>query len=156
MGLGLNTETKQADQWAYGSIAQYQQLLATDAQPLTVYAFNTSTGFHPLHSDTVYRGDDGGQTWRANYFQDSRFQSYNVALHGETASCGKCFKGGETPFGEAICNADPNRVIPVRNEPHITQDGGATWFGGHGYLVPGQKPGPRSAKACNGLVVTTT
>jgi hypothetical protein len=104
----------------------------------------------------VYRGDDGGQTWRANYFQDSRFQSYNVALHGETASCGKCFKGGETPFGEAICNADPNRVIPVRNEPHITQDGGATWFGGHAYPVPGQKPGPRSAKACNGLVVTTT
>jgi len=104
----------------------------------------------------VYRGDDGGQTWRANYFQDSRFQSYNVVLHGETASCGKCFKGGETPFGEAICNADPNRVIPVRNEPHITQDGGATWFGGHAYPVPGQKPGPRSVKACNGLVVTTT
>ena len=101
----------------------------------------------------MYRGDDGGQTWRANYFQDSRFQSYNVALDGETASCGKCFKGGETPFGEAICNADPNRVIPVRNEPHITQDGGATWFGGHAYPVPGQKPGPRSAKACNGLVV---
>ena len=99
MDQGLNTDTKQADQWAYGSIPQYNQLLATDAKPLTVYAFNTSTGFHPLHSDTVYRGDDGGQTWRANYFQDSRFQSYNVALDGETASCGKCFKGGETPFG---------------------------------------------------------
>ena len=34
-------------------LAQYQQLLATDAKPLTVYAFNTSTGFHPPHSDTV-------------------------------------------------------------------------------------------------------
>jgi hypothetical protein len=54
------------------------------------------------------------------------------------------------PFMEA------NRVIPVRNEPHITQDGGATWFGGHAYPASGQKPGPRSAKACNGLVVTTT
>jgi len=119
MVQGLNTDTKQADQWTYGSISQYNQLLATAAKPLTVYAFNTSTGFHPLHSDTVYRGDDGGQTWRANYFQDSRFQSYNAALDGETASCGKCFKGGETPFGEAICNADPKRVIPARNEPHI-------------------------------------
>ena len=96
---GLNTETKQADQWAYGSIAQYNQLLATDAKPLTVYAFNTSTGFHPPHSDTVYRSDDGGQTLRATYFQDPRFQSYNVAPDWETASCGQCFKGGETPFG---------------------------------------------------------
>ena len=71
---GLNTDTKQADQWAYGPIAQYHQLLATDAKPLTVYALNTSTGFHPPHSDTVYRSDDGGETWRATYFQDPRFQ----------------------------------------------------------------------------------
>ena len=56
----------------------------------------------------------------------------------------------------AICNSDPNRVILVRNEPHITHDGGATWFGGHTYPAPGQKPGPRSAWVCNGLVVTTT
>ena len=156
MGQGLNTETKKADQWAYGSISQYNQLLATDANPLTVYAFNTSTGFNPSHGDTVYRSDDGGETWRATYFQDPRFQSYNVAPDWETASCGQCFKGGETPFGVAICNTDPNRVILVRNEPHITHDGGATWFGGHTYPVPSQKPGPRSAWVCNGLVVTTT
>ena len=104
MGQGLNTETKQADQWAYGPISQYHQLLATDAKPLTVYAFNTSTGFHPPHSDTVYRSDDGGETWRATYFQDPRFKDYNVAPDWETASCGQCFKGGETPFGAAICN----------------------------------------------------
>jgi photosystem II stability/assembly factor-like uncharacterized protein len=156
MGQGLNTETKKADEYAYGSVAQYHQLLATDAKPLTVYALNTSTGFHPPHSDTVYRSDDGGETWRATYFQDPRFKSYNVAPDWETASCGQCFKGGETPFGVAICNADPDRVILVRNEPHITHDGGATWFGGHTYPAPGQKPGPGSAWVCNGLVVTTT
>lgn len=156
MGRGLNTETKKADEWAYGSISQYHQLLAADAKPLTVYAFNTSTGFHPPHSDTVYRSDDGGETWRATYFQDPRFSDYNVAPDWETAACGQCFKGGETPFGAAICNADPNRVILVRNEPHITHDGGVSWFGGHTYPAPGEKPGPRSAWVCNGLVVTTT
>ena len=30
MGRGINTETKKADQWAYGSIAQYRQILTTD------------------------------------------------------------------------------------------------------------------------------
>jgi hypothetical protein len=59
------------------------------------------------------------------------------------------------PYVRAAGYAD-NRVILVRNEPHITHDGGATWFGGHTYPAPGQKPGPRSAWVCNGLVVTTT
>lgn len=156
MGHGLNTETKQADPWAYGPVSQYEQLLATDAKPLTVYALNTSTGFNPPHSDTVYRSDDGGETWRATYFQDPRFKDYNVAPDWESASCGQCFKGGETPFGAAICNSDPDRLILVRNEPHITHDGGKTWFGGHTYPAAGQKPGPGSAWICNGLVVTTT
>lgn len=156
MGRGLNTETVKADEWAYGSLSQYHQLLATDSRPLTVYAFNTSTGFHPPHSDTVYRSDDGGLTWRATYFQDPRFKDYNVAPDWETASCGQCFKGGETPFGAAICNSNPDRVILVRNEPHITHDGGASWFGGHTFPAPGQQPAPRSAWVCNGLVVTTT
>jgi len=156
MGHGLNMETKQADEWAYGPLPQYHQLLATDAKPLTIYALNTSTGFNPPHSDTVYRSDDGGETWRASYFQDPRFKDYNVAPDWETASCGQCFKGGETPFGVAICNSDPGRVILVRNEPHITDNGGKTWFGGHAYPAQDQKPCPGSAWVCNGLVVTTT
>lgn len=156
MGQGLNTETKPADQYAYGAVSQYEQLLATDARPLTIYAFNTSTGFHPPHSDTVYRTDDGGLTWRATYFQDPRFKDYNLAPDWETASTGQCFKGGETPFGVAICNTDAGRLMLVRNEPHITHDGGRSWFVGSTYPAPGQKPGPRSAWACNGLVVTTT
>ena len=156
MGQGLNTETKKADEWAYGSIAQYHQLLATDAKPLTVYALNTSTGFNPPQSDTVFRSDDRGENWRATYFQDPRFEKCNVAPDWETASCKQCFKGGETPFGVAICNSDPDRVILVRNEPHITHDGGVTWFGGHTYPAPGQKPAPGSAWVCSGLVVTTT
>jgi photosystem II stability/assembly factor-like uncharacterized protein len=156
MGAGLNMETQQADQWAYGPVPRYRQVLVTDAQPLTAYVFNTSTGFNPPHSDTVYRTDDGGQNWRATYFEDPRFKQYNVTPDWETASCGQSFKGGETPFGVAICNTDPERVMLVRNEPDITHDGGKSWFTGHTYPAPGQKPGPGSAWVCNGLVVTTT
>ena len=156
MGPGTNTETQQADQWAYGPIAQYRQLLTTDAEPLTVYAFNTSTGFHPPHHDTVYRSDDGGRTWRDTFFEDPRFERYNVAPNFVTASTGQCFKGGETPFGVAICNADPERVLLVRGECQITHDGGATWFNGHTFPAAETRPGPGSAWVCNGLVVTTT
>jgi photosystem II stability/assembly factor-like uncharacterized protein len=156
MGQGINTETEKADQWAYGSIAQYKQLLTTDARPLTVYATNTSTGFHPPHHDTVYRSDDGGQTWRDTYFEDPRFDRYNIAPNYVTASTNQCFKGGDTPFGIAICNTDPNRLILVRGEVHVTHDGGRTWFNGHTYPAPGEDPRPGSAWVCNGLVVTTT
>ena len=156
MGQGINTETKKADAWAYGEVAQYSQLLTTDAKPLTVYAVNTSTGFHPPHHDTVYRSDDGGETWRDTYFMDPRFQRYNVAPDYVTASAGQSFKGGEAPFGMAICNTDPERVILVRNECHVTHDGGRSWFGGHTYPAPGQAAKPGAAWVCNGLVVTTT
>jgi photosystem II stability/assembly factor-like uncharacterized protein len=156
MGSGLNTETSKADDWAYGSISQYEQILTTDAKPLTVYVMNTSTGFHPPHSDTVYRSDDGGDSWRATYFMDPRFEQYNVAPDYGTASTGQSFKGGETPFGTAICSSDPERLLLVRNECHITHNGGKTWFCGSTSPAPGEKPGPGSAWLCNGLVVTTT
>jgi photosystem II stability/assembly factor-like uncharacterized protein len=156
MGRGINTETEKADQWAYGSIAQYVQLLSTDAKPLTVYAMNTSTGFHPPHHDTVYRSDDGGQTWRDTFFMDPRFRRYNVAPNYVTASTGQCFKGGGVPFGVAIANTDPDRVILVRGQCYVTHNGGDTWFNGHTYPAPGQEPKPGCAWVCNGLVVTTT
>ena len=137
MGQGINTDTKKADQWAYGSIAQYKQLLTTDTKPLTVYAMNTSTGFHPPHHDTVYRSDDGGLTWRDTYFMDPRFERYNVAPNYVTASTGQSYKGGDEPFGVAICNTDPNRVILVRSQCYITHNGGDTWFNGHTYPAAG-------------------
>jgi photosystem II stability/assembly factor-like uncharacterized protein len=156
MGRGINVDTTEADQWSYGPIAQYRQVLTTDARPLTVYATNTSTGFHPPHHETVYRSDDGGATWRATFFQDPRFKEYNVAPNYVTASAGQSYKGGDTPFGAAICNSDPNRLILVWSQSYLTHNGGDTWFTGDTCPAPGQKPGPGSAWVCTGLVVTTT
>ena len=117
---------------------------------------NTSTGFHPPYHETVYRSDDGGDTWRATFYQDPRFTQYNVAPTYVTASAGQSYKGGETPFGAAICNTDPNRLILVYSQSYITHNGGDTWFSGDTYPAPGQKPQPGSAWVCTGLVVTTT
>ncbi len=156
MGAGINTSIGKKDQWSYGSIAQYRQVLTTDAKPLTVYALNTSTGFHPPYHETVYRSDDGGDTWRATFYQDPRFTQYNVAPDYVTASTGQSYKGGDTPFGAAICNSDPNRLILVYSQSYITHNGGDTWFTGDTYPAPGQKPQPGSAWVCTGLVVTTT
>ena len=156
MGRGINVETTKADQWSYGPIAQYKQILTTDAKPLTVYVTNTSTGFHPPHHETVYRSDDGGETWRATFFQDPRFKEYNVAPNYVTASAGQSYKGGDTPFGAVICNSDPNRLILVWSQSYITHNGGRTWFNGDTYPAPGRQPKPGSAWACTGLVVTTT
>lgn len=156
MGKGINTETKKADQWAYDSIAQYKQLLTTDTNPLTVYAMNTSTGFHPPHHETVYRSDDGGRNWRGTFFIDPRFKEYNVAPNYSTVSTGQSYKGGDTPFGVAICNSDPDRLILVWSQCYITHNGGDTWFNGHTYPAVNVEPEPGSAWVCNGLVVTTT
>jgi photosystem II stability/assembly factor-like uncharacterized protein len=156
MGRGINIDTAKADQWAYGPIAQYKQVLTTDAKPLTVYVTNTGTGFHPPHHETVYRSDDGGATWRATFFQDPRFKEYNVAPNYVTVSAGQSYKGGDTPFDAAICSTDPNRLILVWSQSYITHNGGNTWFNGDTYPAPGQQPKPGCAWACTGLVVTTT
>lgn len=156
MGQGINLDTTQADQWSYGPIAQYRQVLTTDARPLTVYVTNTSTGFHPPHHETVYRSDDGGDTWRATYYQDPRFAQYNVAPNYVTVSTGQSLKGGDAPFAAAICNSDPDRLILVWSQSYITHDGGATWFNGDTYPAQGQDAKPGCPWACTGLVVTTT
>ena len=156
MGAGINTQTTQTDRWAFGPIAQYKQLLVADSRPQTVYAFNTGTSFHPPHHDTVYRSDDGGDTWRDVYFMDPRFERYNVAPNYVTANTNQSWKGGDAPHAVAICNSDPERILVVRSRCYVTHDGGDSWFNGDTYPAAGQEPQADGAWHCNGLVVTTT
>ncbi|MHC4252083.1 MAG: WD40/YVTN/BNR-like repeat-containing protein, partial [Planctomycetota bacterium] len=156
MGAGTNRDTKMTGQWGAGDISQYVQVLCADARPMTVYVCNTSTGFSPPQTDTVYRSDDGGRTWRLTFFEDPRFRQYNVAPNYVTASTGQCYKGGEAPFGAAICEADPRRIIMTRSQAFTTRDGGTSWFNAHTYPPPGVRPGRGTSWVCNGLVITTT
>ncbi len=155
MGNGINTDTATADQWAEGPIAQYRHLLTTNTKPLTVYAFNTSTGFHPPHHPTVYRSDDGGENWRATLYADPRWKElYNVTPDWFTVSTGRTEV--VCPFGAAISEADPERVMYLRGMCYLTHDGGKSWFAAHALLAPGQQYGPGCSWQNNGLVVTTT
>jgi len=156
MGRGINQDTTPADRWAGGPIAQYRHVLAADANPLTVYAANSSTGFHPPHHETVFRSDDGGRTWRDTLFLDPRFKRYNVTPNYVTATAGQSYKGGNAPFDASICPGDPRHLILTWSNCFITHDGGDHWLSGHALPAPGQTPGPGSAWVCNGLVVTTT
>jgi hypothetical protein len=154
MGSGINVDTKSYDEWADGSIAQYHHVLATNANPLIVYAFNSSTGFWPPHFSTVYRSDDGGDNWRPTFFLDPR-KEHNVAPDWSTVSIGRAEPS--VPFGAAVCDSDPDRVLHVGGFVYATHDGGASWFCANTNLAPGQQSAVAGCEwLCNGLVVTTT
>jgi photosystem II stability/assembly factor-like uncharacterized protein len=154
MGNGINKETRASDEYAEGEIAQYHHVLTTNAKPLTVYAFNSSTAFWPPHFATVYRSDDGGDNWLPTFFLDPRGKECNVSPNWFTVSTGRAEPS--VPFGAAICDSDPNRILHVSSFAYATHDGGRSWFCANTLLAPGQQPGPGCEWVCNGLVVTTT
>jgi len=154
MGNGINKETRGYDEWADGSIAQYLHVLTTNAKPLTVYAFNTSTGFWPPHFATVYRSDDAGDNWRPVFFLDPRGKECNVAPTWFTVSTGRAEPAA--PFGAAVCDSNPDRVLHVGGFVYATDNGGRSWYAAHTLLAPGQTAKRECGWLCNGLVVTTT
>ena len=154
MGNGINKETKAYDEYAEGEIAQYHHVLTTNAKPLTVYAFNSSTGFWPPHFATVYRSDDGGDNWRPTFFVDPRGKECNVSPNWFTVSTGRAEPS--VPFGAAICDSDPDRVLHVSSFAYATDNGGRSWHCANALLAQGQEPKPECEWVCNGLVVTTT
>ncbi len=157
---GLNPDVKAFDRWAAGPIAQYEWVLASDADPERAYAFSSSTGVPPPHGATVYRTDDAGETWRATFQADPRWSPCNVEQDGVVAEDGQ-FYGG-VPFGVAIDGRDPDHLLFVTGHAIATEDGGKTWFHADTRLAPGQKKPSGSGRTpgldwlCNGLVVTTT
>lgn len=155
-GHGLNTETKAFDEWADGPVAQYVQLLTTNANPKIVYAFNTSTGVPPPHNASVYRSDDAGQTWRSIFQHDPRWKPCNVEPDYIVAANHQAYSSA--PLGVAINANNPDEVLNIQEGPgFVTQDGGKTWTCVHTHLAPGSEIADHAASwLCNGLVVTTT
>ncbi len=156
MGDGINKDTEAADEYAAGSFPAYTWVLSTDEAPSTLYVTNSSTGFWPPHDENVWRSDDAGQSWRETFFMDPRGDIYNVEPNYVTASMGQAYKGGNPPYGAAICPTDPDRVFINWSKCYITENGGDSWFNGFTFPPPEVTPGPGTPWVCNGLVITST
>jgi photosystem II stability/assembly factor-like uncharacterized protein len=160
MGPGINVDRKAFDRWAMGEIAQYRWVLASDAAPDRVYAFNSNTGVAQSHHATVYRSDDGGRHWRATFNPDPRWEPTNVDKYYVVAEDNQFYQG--VPYGMAIDGGDADHLMFVTSQMFITEDGGDSWFCGFTRLKKRQKKPTGNVRApgldwiCNGLVVTTT
>jgi photosystem II stability/assembly factor-like uncharacterized protein len=152
MGTGINTDTKAADEWAMGPIAQYLWVLTTNKDPDRVYAFNTNTGVYPPHHTAAFRSDDAGKSWRATFFPDPRFNECNAEPDFMTQADGQFYQG--PAFGVAIAPTDPDRVIQLTDKAFVTADGGKSWRCANAERASSNRADP--AWICNGLVVTST
>lgn len=154
----INRDIVQRDEWADGPIARYVALLACDAAPRTLYAFNTSTGFNPPHHNAVWKTEDAGETWRPTFFSDPRWPEYNVSPNWRTVNIGQNYQSAG--LGWCIAPGDPDRVLFVDwMKCYGTRDGGKTWFTGNsqpaGNLTDPANP-VDSRWHHQGLLVTTT
>jgi len=156
LGTGLNLELKAFDQWSEGPIAQYKQLLTSNTQPRTVYAFNTNTGIPPPHHASCYRSDDAGQTWRGSFQADPRWPPINVEKDYTVCSVYQYYQ--ECPLGVAGSPNHPDVILTTDGgRCYLTRDGAKTWIAGHTRPVPGEDLNAKGTRwLCNGLVVTTT
>ncbi len=155
-GTGLNLETKAFDEWAEGPVAQYTWVTANDARPETVYVFNSNTGIPPPHHCSCYRSDDAGQTWRASFQADPRWQPSNVEADYTVAVDGQYYQS--VPLGVAIAPNTPDVLMTVdAGNCFVTRDGGKSWQCAHTRRAPGSgTQGEEPRWVCTGLVVTTT
>lgn len=156
LGTGLNLELKAFDQWSEGPVAQYKQLVTSNAQPQTVFAFNTNTGIPPPHHASCYRSDDAGRTWRASFQADPRWPPFNVEKDYTVCAIRQFYQ--ECPLGVAGNSNNAGQILTTDGgRCYLTRDGGRTWLAGHTRLAPGQDPkADAPGWLCNGLVVTTT
>ena len=52
----------------------YQFVTTSDKNPKRAYVYCQGVRFYPPDHNTVYRTDDAGESWKAVYFSDPRFQ----------------------------------------------------------------------------------
>jgi photosystem II stability/assembly factor-like uncharacterized protein len=147
MGTGLNLETKAFDEWAMGPVANYYEIVASDAKPSVVYAFNSNTGIPPPRHASAYKSENAGRTWRPVFQADPRFPNCNVQKDYTVVNDGQFYQS--VPLGVAGNPNDPDFLLTVdEGRCYLTRDGGKTWICAH------TRPSGASW-ICNGLVVTT-
>ena len=155
MGPGINQDTKRAQKWAEGPIAQFHFVQTTDVKPKTVYVASTGTGIKPPHNPTIFRSDNAGETWRPVHFPDPRWKPCN--MDPDYFTLGLNVGYGEAPMGFSIAPRHPETVMMTdMSRCLISRDGGGHWFAAHARrAVPRGRPKKDEAWRTNGLVVTT-
>lgn len=151
-GKGLNLEVKRFDEWAPNSIAQYEQVATSDANPSIVWLSGGGTGIPPPHHLTVYRSQDAGQTWHATFFPDPRYPGCNVEKDYTVVEDGQFYQDRPRI---ALDPRNPDHVLQINGGScYFTADAGKTWRCGHASRAPGSENPARWRNT--GLVVTTT
>lgn len=150
MGTGINRDVKAHDRWAMAEVAQYHHVLASEANPGRVWAFNANTGIPPPHHTAAYRSDDRGATWQPTFFPDPRFPGTNVEPDYTSTTVKQFYQ--DVPGGVAIDPRDGDRVVQVDGgRCHFTTDAGRTWKSRH----TARAGADSDAWRCTGLVVTS-
>jgi photosystem II stability/assembly factor-like uncharacterized protein len=157
MNPEINVQTRRSSPWANGDVPQYPFVVTTDLRPERAYVYGAGTSYFPPNHSTVYRTDDGGQSWRAVLFSDPRFKEYNADDDWLTKGIGQRWQ--DVPETMAGCQADPDVVMTASGMfVFRTEDGGRRWRVCHTIAAPGAAAAPRGESAWlnNGLVVTST
>jgi photosystem II stability/assembly factor-like uncharacterized protein len=146
MGPGIDVEERVF--WGRRRVPQYDLLLTTDVRPLTVYALTRRPG-------SVYRSDDGGESWRAIFFGRTDNPRFNLEPNYLTAELGS---SESNLSGCGINPTDPEMVITTDWMCcQITRDGGSRWDTLHTRRAPEQGVAGKGQRWENtGLTVTST
>ena len=151
MGKGINTTVGRKGR-SRRSVPEYAFLGMAVNQTRTVYAYCYGNGDRPPHHDTVYRTDDGGETWRAVWFDRSGFEGFNVSL-----SWIRLDRGHGDRRLNFLVNARDSNYVAFTDMMCLyqTRDGGKTWRQSHSECAEGA-PGPGKRWRGIGLEMTTT
>ena len=137
MGEGLNTTIGKQ---LYGSrdVDQYVHLAMAQNDPNVVWVTSLGTGYLPPYFRTVYRTTDGGKTWKATFWWDSRDKGTdNVQPSWLALDFNWGWGGGANSF--ATNPAHPEWGFYTNNgEIFITSNGGKSWFCGNSRPAKGK------------------
>ncbi len=130
---------------------QFHHVLATNAAPRTVYAFNAPTGdYKPQKHSQAFRSNDAGLTWRPTFLPPEVPEEL-INVDWNWWSAVTRLEKMETPSGVAICPTDPERAIATGTRCFVRSQ--HRWRCGDS-PTPVAAPGPKTKWVCNGLVVT--